>query len=387
MNSRLTKLSINISISLISLSISLGIIEIVLRTTHLFGASISWSQPDPLIAWRLTPNAEYFFYGENDHPVKGKINNYGWRDKDRSIQKHLSTIRVAILGDSFVEAYQVESDRTFLAIAEKMLNADKDKQFELMNFGRSGTTQTEELLILKNDVLNFSPDVIVLFFCPGNDIADIDRATAGDVARPFFKIDNNDNLILDTDFNNSRGFKIKKSINWLKQHSALISLMTNRYNAYHQTNNLKARKQNLSEGSISGASTLCSSQPDERYKLNYLLNKRLIVEMARICQSKGIRFFLATVPTDWMYNPMENKTNLERDPGFKTGFFEEDMKDYAKSIGAEYIELQSEFQKFYEKNNIPLYWGKHGKWGHWNYYGHELVARRVAKELSKLNNQ
>lgn len=158
-----------------------------MRATHLFNARISWSERDSILVWRFTPGRRYWFKKENDHPVTGRINSYGWKDKEWSLQKPAKTYRIAVLGDSCVEAFQVESDQTFLSLTEQQLNKNQDIKVELMNFGRSGFTQSEELLVLKNCVSQFYTDMVVLFFSP-NDIEDVSRETAGDLIRPFYHI-------------------------------------------------------------------------------------------------------------------------------------------------------------------------------------------------------
>src|SRR3989338_3146167 len=98
----------NILVFIISFSLFFFMVEIVLRTTHLFGAKVSWSEPDRVIAWRYTPNKKFWYYKkENDHPITGRINRYGWKDKDWSLEKKENTFRIAVLGDSFVEALNI----------------------------------------------------------------------------------------------------------------------------------------------------------------------------------------------------------------------------------------------------------------------------------------
>ncbi len=142
-------------------------LEVVLSTTHLFGARRSWSEPDPMLGWRFTPGRAYWYHRENDHPITGRINQLGWRDRDRSRAKPDGSYRVAVIGDSSVEAFQVERDSTFAALVEDRLG------IEVLNFGRSGMTQTEEWLLLQNEVAGYSPDLVVLFFVPVNDVSEV----------------------------------------------------------------------------------------------------------------------------------------------------------------------------------------------------------------------
>jgi len=135
-----------------------------------------------------------------------------------------------VLGDSYVEAFQVEIDSTFLALTGRRLSHHTDIEVELMNFGRMGTTQTEQYLVLQNDAIRFSPDMAVLFFTPVNDLADVDKNTAVNDLSPFYRVTEDDELILDTSFTRRRQYKLKTYINPIKQRSAFVSLLMERYN-------------------------------------------------------------------------------------------------------------------------------------------------------------
>jgi len=379
-----------ICVSCIAVVVFTIILEIIIRSTHLFGARISWSKPEPVIVYRFTPNATYWHLKENNHPITGKINKYGWRDRDWSILKPVNTVRIAVLGDSFVESFQIESNRTFLALTEMILNSDKKKNYELMNFGISGATQTEELIIIENDVIKFSPDAVILFFYSNNDIDDIAKTTALDKNKPFFNISETGELFLDTTFHDSKEFKIKEKINWIKQHSIIISLISERYNAFRGGVRFKKhqKKYEISK-KIIGSLTLCTKNPDEIYLKNYELNKRIIGKMAEFCLSRNIQFIVTTVPIPPNYVPEAENKYLNRDISFNSRFFEDDLEKYTKSLHVEYIELVKPFKKKYENEHIFLNWGncEEGnceEWGHWNYYGHELVARVLSERLKQI---
>jgi len=373
----------NIFLSFITFLIFLGILEIVLRTTHLFNAKISWSEPDHILGWRFTPGRKYWSNEENDHPITGKINSYGYRDKEWSLKKPPNTYRIAVLGDSYVESLQVETDRTFLALTEKQLNRNHNIKVELMNFGRSGYTQTEELLVIKNCVTQLSPDMVILFFLPSNDIEDVHRETAPDLIRPFYHISESGELMLDTNFVEMREFKLKCYINWFKQHSALISLLCERYNFYKRQKRSKAKSgANAKRGEISpkklaGYLSLCTDNTNAAYFRNYKHNKILINAIAEYCKEKGIQFMLITINTNAYIPEVENKYKLI-DPTFNPNFFEDDLGNFTQSINVEYLGLQRKFRESYENRGVFLHWR------HWNYEGHKVVANMLADKLKSI---
>jgi hypothetical protein len=354
---------------LIPLALVGGLLEVVLRTTHLFGARLAWTQPDRAIAWRFTPGREYWFFAENDHPVTGRINAMGWRDRERGMTKPPGTYRVAVLGDSFVEAFQVELDSTFVAIAERSLNARGGPHHEVMNFGRSGMSPAEEVITLERDVLPARPDAVVLFFTPHNDVEDASPATAPDDCRPFF-VPRGDSLRLDVGFVARRDFRARSLIQPLKRHSALVSLAAERFNAARLA---RARGPRTEPGGLSRAQSLCTARPDSAFSENYTLCKRLIARMAERCRADGVRFFLASVPL--AYLPEDVARARRADASFDAECFDRDLVAFARARGFAFIPLADAFARRAAA-------GRRLHWTHWNYAGHDLVGDRLAEALA-----
>jgi hypothetical protein len=366
-----------LAFSLVIFVAFLGALEIILRTTHLAGARPSWVQADPLLGWRNVPGAAYWERKENPHPIEGRINSYGWRDKEWSIKKAPGVYRIAILGDSLVEAIQVEQEKTFLSLAEQRLNRGRGRKVELMNFARASACPTEELLILKHDVRKFSPDMVVEFFFPGNDIEDSCRETTVYKTRPFYTISESGKLKLDTSFTRSSEYRLKDLIGWPRQHSALVCLITDRINAMRRSE-AEQKASTPKEGYL----TLCTAKPDPKFVRNYRLCKALFRAMADECRARGARFMLVTLPNA-SYVPQVDHDYLAMDRTFDGNFFEDDLKEFAASLGIEYMGLQRVFRKTCEERGHPLAWAG---WGHWNYEGHELAGRALAAKLGSILN-
>ena len=129
-----------------------------------------------------------------------------------------------------------------MAVAEKDFNQNSGGlKIEFLSFGRTLFIQTEESLVLKHMVEQFSPDMVMVLFLPLNDIQDVSKETTTDRLRPFFHVSETGELILNTSFTQTREFKLKRFINWFKQYSALISLMTERYNMFQNQRIMAAK--------------------------------------------------------------------------------------------------------------------------------------------------
>ena len=350
-------------LAMVSLLAMCVVLEVVLRTTHLFHARLAWTEPDREIGWRFTPGRAYWFFGENDHAITGRINAMGWRDQERSQDKPAHTYRIAVLGDSYVEAFQVEQDSTFCAIAERHLNAEwPHDAANVMNFGRSGMSPAEESIVLEREIFPCRPDRVLLLFTPHNDIADVNPATTGDACRPFYHV-RGDSLVLDTSFTRRRDFKIREAINPLKQHSALVSLVVERYNAWRLAR-AQANAQANDGAQLTREQRMCTAHPDPVYVTNYELCKRLIAHMAAQCKARGIQFELASVPL--VYQDADVARARSIDATFDPGFFDRDLSALADSSGFSVLPMTAPFAAR-SRRGIRL------QWKHWNYAGHEAA--------------
>src|SRR5437016_120195 len=141
--------------------VALLIVEVVLRVSGFtyFNPSIA----DQDVGYSLRPGAEGWWKKEGVTYVK--INSHGFRDREHAIAKPPDTLRIAVLGDSYAEAFQVPLEKTFWTLMEQKLNECPQaakSQVEVLNFGISGFSTGRELILLQKRVWQYSPDIIVL---------------------------------------------------------------------------------------------------------------------------------------------------------------------------------------------------------------------------------
>ena len=132
-----------------------------------------------LLGWEHQPNAEGTWYAYKDGTrTHVKINSYGFADSDRSTDK--TRPRIALIGDSTTEFWEVAENFRGQYVLEEMLDGD----FEVLNFGLRGAGTDQEYIRLVEQVVDFDPDIVVYLFCI-NDIAN--NVSKGD--KPYFVID------------------------------------------------------------------------------------------------------------------------------------------------------------------------------------------------------
>lgn len=121
-------------------------------------------------------------------------NAHGWRDLERSIEKPEGVFRILVLGDSFIQALQVNDDQTLTQQLERFLNRHAvRKKVEVLNMSCASWGNDQEYLAFKAYGLRYSPDLVVLAFYAQNDVIDNSRSLIrrdSAFAKPFFRLEN-----------------------------------------------------------------------------------------------------------------------------------------------------------------------------------------------------
>jgi len=113
-----------------------------------------------LILSSLKPDSSMFLAGAHV-----KINSLGFRDYEYSLKKPSEVFRIAVLGDSFTFGYGIEIGETYSKQLENKLNEEnKEKKYEVLNFGGNGGNTLLEAEYLKERVLEFEPDLVIVGF-------------------------------------------------------------------------------------------------------------------------------------------------------------------------------------------------------------------------------
>jgi hypothetical protein len=92
-------------------------------------------------------------------------NRWGMRDRDYALEKPPGTVRIALLGPSFLMGLGVGDDETFEALLENRLNErgeHSDTRYELLNFGVGAYSLLQQMVMLEDRALAFQPDVVVV---------------------------------------------------------------------------------------------------------------------------------------------------------------------------------------------------------------------------------
>lgn len=161
---------------LLTVGLVLGALEGSLR---LFGpilpgnyTSGAYLERHPLYGFFHVPNYDGWQHS-SEYFARVHFNQLGLRDPRERYEKPPGTFRVLLLGDSFMEAVQVEQHETTAAVLEARLRALRpDLNVEVINAGVAGWSTGIQGLYLDHEGYRFEPDLVLVAFFIGNDLHD-----------------------------------------------------------------------------------------------------------------------------------------------------------------------------------------------------------------------
>ena len=110
---------------------------------------------DPVLDWRYVPNSHF-----QEGNVVYQYNERGFRGDNHVFEKPPGKVRVAVLGDSVTDGYGVPWNEGFVSVAQHGLG----NEYEIINLGMGGINTPQEIHLLEEIGLKFSPDYVVVNF-------------------------------------------------------------------------------------------------------------------------------------------------------------------------------------------------------------------------------
>jgi hypothetical protein len=183
------EIAAKLALVLLGVLVALAALEGGLRSQyHLLPPAIEkehrfW-QYDPLLGWSKIPGAEGPFVGYEYH-THVKINSQGLRDDKVPYRKPPDEYRILALGDSFTVELEVEQERVWTEILEKLLDVERAAQ--VINAGTRGYGSDQEYLFLREEGLKYSPDLVLVAFFVNDVLGNrLDHQEGRKYAKPRF---------------------------------------------------------------------------------------------------------------------------------------------------------------------------------------------------------
>lgn len=292
-----------------------------------------------------------------------RINSAGWNSPyEYGTKTSGDVFSIAVIGDSYVEALQVDYDKSFPYLLEKKLNRTGKCRFEVLSFGHSGANLIQYLNVLKNGVIQYSPDLVV-FNVVHNDFqesfegfARVDNWSVRTAGKGFVPVPPIP----------SESLRMKQLIS----RSALIRYLVinldlaNRLAyAYNRINGDRQRY----AGNMETTSSLLSDKPVLTGLVRYVLQ-----EANTIALEQGFKVV-------FVMDANRNAVYKNEDPEASViHVLNEVLKAETARLGITSVDLTNAFRKVWLDSKQRFEWAVDG---HWNDKGHQVVASKLDKLL------
>jgi hypothetical protein len=357
-------------------------------------------QLDQSRGYALRPEMEGRYRKEGESIVR--INSAGLRDREHALTKPADTIRIAVLGDSYAEALQVDQQQAFWVVMENQLQqcgALGGKKIEVINFGVSGYGTAQELITLREKVWQYSPDIVLLAVTTNNDITDNSRALKGTDEVPYF-IEQNGALTLDQSFKTSRSFVLRQSLisrlgRWFKDHLRVIQAINEGHRGFKillaswkeklKSKEAPAANQSTAPLAEVGIDNMIYREPaDAVWKNAWNVTELLIRQIHDEVSAHKASFWMITLSNGPQVIPNANLREQFMKRVGSTDLLYPDLrlKAFAEREHIQAIILAPDLQVYAQQQNVFLH-GFEGNLGngHWNATGHRVAGELIAQKL------
>lgn len=171
---KLKKIATGIGVIFLSVLFTLLVLELILRVVYDFRTherrrgfqavtKLYRLSKNKNLVYELCPNSELKLEEEG---IDLKINYFGFRDNIYNLNKE-GKKRVIFIGDSVTYGWSINLHETYHKQLEERLHAE-NHDIDVMGMGVVGYNTVQEYYLIKEKVLKFNPDIIVLQICPND---------------------------------------------------------------------------------------------------------------------------------------------------------------------------------------------------------------------------
>jgi len=345
------------------------------------------------------PGAEAWHGAEGGALVH--INARGFRDAERAFAKPPGTVRVAVLGDSYVAAHQVPVEQRFTERLEGALGAllESDGRFagrrvEVLNFGVNGAGTAQELLVWRHEASRYAPDLVLLAFFAGNDPANNTRALELNPYKPYFTLDPDGEPVLDERFRAAlaeRERPLERLLEACTDASRVLQLLRRGRPLGRVPHGPRPYEPGVSGEFLPepGLRDEVYRPPqDETWRAAWDVTESLLAELGREVEERGAHLAVVSVTTGIQVHPdpVVRARFAAREGVADLDYPDRRLAACCARQGIPCVLLAPAFRAHAEREQVYL----HGftntppGHGHWNALGHALAAEVVAPEVFPL---
>lgn len=315
----------------------------------------------------LIPNTRAEFR-QRDFAYIQRVNNFGMRGEDVTLEKPPRTIRILMLGDSFTMGKGVEDGETFSALLgpllQEPLTACSDLRVEVLNGGVDSYAPILSLLQLRRDLTQFSPDLVFLNL----DNSDLIQEAA--YRRQAVRGPEGEIVAVPQVSQRSRYEQVRS---WVERHLFFTRVLLVYINRAFDHGELTVRRV-VNEGGREHFAHTLEGDIDRTAQWNDLFES--VAQIKAHTDSLGIDFVLTTYPwahqlgdSGWVPGRYEYMEAGEK----TTDLTARTIRSHTGRLGVDLFEMLPYFQAY--TGSEPLFFRYDP---HWTSVGHQIAAEALA---------
>lgn len=357
---KIPNITINFSMMIFSFIFIIFVIEVLFRTilssmvpvnlysfNKFFG--MIWHKPNLVVNLKTS-----------EYNVQFRTNRVGLRGDKELEEKANNEFRIMIFGDSFIQAAQVNIEKTMCYLLEEKLNSlNTVKKYRVFNLGTSGCDTEYQRKFIEKNIHLFNTDILFLFSYIGNDI----------ITESVFRENNKSkiNKILSSFIDNSRRYSFLLTF---------IYERINQENVYPLGRPCQPFDGFPKERSANIFYKESNSKIEEAY--SKLWNE--LAEIKAICSKSNIKLIVFLIPTKEQVDPIKLKEVLNF---FKIDPSALDLTKPQKLISQFLINNQIDYVDLLDtlrtaSNYRDVYFDLDS---HWNEHGNSVVAEKLFNDI------
>jgi lysophospholipase L1-like esterase len=313
-----------------------------------------------------------------------RINPMGLRDRRQTYEKPPGTFRIVFLGDSFVEAVQVEQWQGVAEQLEARLNQGSPRPIEVINAGVAAYGTGQQMLLLEQEAYKYQPDLVLLLFFVGNDVTNNNyRLELWDnnlklALKPYWDVDRQGHLRMYPGPPPSPPGGLTQMMRGCCMLYNVIE--TGVFNKLEQ--NYPREKLEAIGGLRTPLRGLYDTQPDDEWERAWRNSEGLLARIRELSAGLGAPLVIAgapewrtLVPDEWAREVASARLDSGR---LQITAPTDQLGQIAGRLETPYIDLLPVLQDETAAGGGPFYYDFDK---HWNAAGHAVAARAIAEAL------
>ncbi len=358
------KIAINTALLLLSAAVALAASELILR----------FFQPQNLGHWYRTRDGLTTLRLNHRGVARGietvqqyQTNSLGMRDLERRFEKAPGTYRILVLGDSYMEAFAMKFEDSFVRLLEAELSQAGKSPVEVINAGVSGWGTDDQLAYLRRYGVRFRPDLVLVAMTLNNDVLD--------------NLDGRFHMLVDgklaekpVEQTSLLSYRVRQLKSFLGAHSHFYQLVRKQWYARDMTTDATVLDGFVAE--------LLRKTPTDRVAKGWALTYQLVGKVRDTARDVGARTAVFLIPLHIQNNEQKLASFMSMhalvNDATDVEAPQKHMTVFGQRENIEVIDLLPCFKRWRGRHRQELYLTRDG---HWSKNGHRLAARIVSVEL------